>query len=147
MSTLTCKTFVLAAVENYMKEVRQDWGYEGVVMYFLDSKMNTIGLLKKKTTWYIIVRAIREKLRSYVSAKRAITVDDLKSNITKRLKQIQIWIGFDGECFEKWSMLSKQFVDWFVNALDTKKIVREDYYSKFPTLWYVKKIRSKTKET
>ena len=33
-------------------QVRQGYGYEGEVLYFLDSGLQTIGLLKKKTIWY-----------------------------------------------------------------------------------------------
>ena len=36
-------------------------------MYFINEKGNVIGLLKKKTAWYVLARAIREKARNAVS--------------------------------------------------------------------------------
>lgn len=38
-------------------------------MYFIDNQRNVIGLLKKKTIWYIICRAIREKVRNAFNSK------------------------------------------------------------------------------
>ena len=35
-------------------------------MYFINEKGNVIGLLKKKTAWYVLARAIREKARNAV---------------------------------------------------------------------------------
>ena len=47
-----------------MESVRRGYGYEGEVLYFLDDKNDTIGLLKKKTAWYVLARAVREKART-----------------------------------------------------------------------------------
>ena len=52
------------ALDERMKTIRQGYCYEGEVLYFLDSESTVIGLLKKKTIWYIVCRAIREKLRA-----------------------------------------------------------------------------------
>jgi hypothetical protein len=135
ISTVKCEKLALSEIDSYMVKVRQAVGYEGVVMYFLDSDMNTVGLLKKKTTWYIVIRAIREKLRSYLSPNRKCSVSELKHSIRKRLREIQNWIGFDDNYLTEWSMMSTNFADWFVTALNSKLIAREDFYSKFPTLW------------
>ncbi len=35
----------------FFQKTRKDYGYEGVVIYFLDINLNVIGILKKKTTW------------------------------------------------------------------------------------------------
>ena len=32
-------------------QIRQAYGYEGEVLYFLDEAQSVIGLLKKKTIW------------------------------------------------------------------------------------------------
>ena len=145
-------------VDDYLIKVRSDYGYEGVVLYFLDSDLNTIGLLKKKTTWYIIIRAIREKLRSYVSAKSTQTLEDLKQKvfdlrgefkvsilninyfslkkkISKRLKNIQAWIGFATEDLQKWQTLSFRFAEWFNDLFRNNRITHQDYSEKFPVLW------------
>ena len=45
-----------------MAQVRAGYGYEGEVLYFMDRGNHTVGLVKKKTSWYVLCRAIREKV-------------------------------------------------------------------------------------
>lgn len=116
-------------------QIRKDHGYEGDVLYFVDAELNVIGILKKKTTWYIIIRAIREKIRSYLNPKRNVTADLLEKNIAKRIKQIQTWIGFDDAYTANWINLATQFAKWFTYNYNSKKIDSEVFYSKYPTLW------------
>ena len=59
------------AVEERMVRVREGRDYEGEVLYFMDRDNNTVGLLKKKTTWYIMLRAIREKVSHVWSTYRS----------------------------------------------------------------------------
>ncbi|KAJ3110401.1 hypothetical protein HDU96_006644 [Phlyctochytrium bullatum] len=61
-------------------ETRRDWGNEGRVLYFLDETGNVIGLLKKKTVWYIAIRAIREKLKAYYQVDFAATDSESTSS-------------------------------------------------------------------
>lgn len=65
-------------MKMFEKQARKDHGHEGYVLYFLDSDENVIGLLKKKSVWYIIVRALREKLRFFISKRSNQTVDDVE---------------------------------------------------------------------
>ena len=67
MPTVDYEMVAMDALDDRMKSVRQGYGYEGEVLYFLDSDSTVIGLLKKKTIWYILCRAIREKLRGACS--------------------------------------------------------------------------------
>ena len=48
-----------ARAEERMERVRRDVGYEGEVLYFLDARDNVIGLLKKKTAWYVVLRCVQ----------------------------------------------------------------------------------------
>ena len=48
-----------ARAEERMEKVRRDVGYEGEVLYFLDARDNVIGLLKKKTAWYVVLRCVQ----------------------------------------------------------------------------------------
>jgi hypothetical protein len=62
------------------ERVRED--REGAVAYFLDADGRVIGLWKLKTAWYILVRAIREKvcaiyLSTSVSSFVAIMISDV----------------------------------------------------------------------
>ncbi len=97
--------------------------------------MNIIGILKKKTTWYIILRAIREKIRSFLSPNRNVSLADLQKNIAKRLNEIQNWIGFDDDYLNAWKELANHFAKWFAYCINTKKLDRDVFYNKYPTLW------------
>ena len=48
--------FLINWTKIHLMKVRRDMGYEGEVFYFLDCKDNVIGLLKKKTAWYVVLR-------------------------------------------------------------------------------------------
>ena len=76
------KRLAFKDTDDYLTKIRKDYGYEGVVLYFLDSDFNVIGLLKKKTAWYIIIRAVREKLRRHISPKNAESLDELKNRVS-----------------------------------------------------------------
>ena len=113
LSCVDVKIVPFEETEQYIETIRSDHGYEGVVIYFMDEKMNIIGILKKKTVWYIILRAIREKLRSFLSLKNNLTVKDLEKRIVTRLKDIQTWIGFDDNYFNEWKTIAVEFANWF----------------------------------
>ena len=75
-------------------KVRRDKGYEGEVFYFLDCKDNVIGLLKKKTAWYVVLRLVQrwptKWALGYVNSEALFTVNSnlqksYKSDITKGL--------------------------------------------------------------
>lgn len=81
---------------------------EGLVLYYL-IKDKTIGLTKVKTIWYIIVRAIREKIKCSVSYKKKKPLSDRINDIKTRLDEIQKWLGFCNKCLDKWKVCSFLF--------------------------------------
>ena len=85
MSCVDYSIISLNQIEDYLLKVRNDYGYEGCVLYFLDEDSNVIGILKKKTTWYIIIRAVREKLRSYLSNKSTTTLPQLEDKVSFKI--------------------------------------------------------------
>lgn len=135
LSCVEYSTITLNEIDDYLVKVRNDYGYEGSVLYFLDSDLNVIGILKKKTTWYIIIRAVREKLRNYLSNKSTTTLPQLKDKIKNRLVSIKNWIGFNDEDLNKWKHVCFEFVQWFDQKYHSNQISREDHASKFPVLW------------
>jgi hypothetical protein len=79
--------------------------YEGKVLYFLDSNENVFGVLKKKTAWYIILRALREKACSFCSPKNSHSAEDIKKKVTKRIAEIQDWLGYSDEYRKAWTVI------------------------------------------
>ena len=49
-------------LEDHINQIRCGYSYEGEVLYFMNSSNIVIGLLKKKTIWYIMCRVTREFL-------------------------------------------------------------------------------------
>ena len=55
METVNYHIIPTSKVEDEMNKIRRGYNTEGSVMYFVDGhKGNVIGLLKKKTAWYVI---------------------------------------------------------------------------------------------
>jgi hypothetical protein len=59
ISYIVPQVIPMSEYESKMAAVRRGYGYEGCVFYFLDGRNHVVGLLKKKTAWYIVCRAIR----------------------------------------------------------------------------------------
>ena len=54
METVNYDMIPTCKVEDEMNKIRREYNTEGSVMYFVDGhKGNVIGLLKKKTAWYV----------------------------------------------------------------------------------------------
>ncbi|XP_043223393.1 uncharacterized protein LOC122382292 isoform X3 [Amphibalanus amphitrite] len=107
---------VMNELPRVMQEVREGHGYEGKVLYFVDGNGKVVGVLKKKTVWYILLRALREKL-SYGLKKQSFK--ELKEGIKKRFREIQAWLCFDDEFLQNWLTLSFKFAEWLKNGPDT----------------------------
>ena len=139
-------------LDNRMNKIRHDYGYEGEVLYFLDSSENVIGLLKKKTAWYVVARAIREQAANALNAwnkKGASNYDPVGSEerMVKRLKAIKIWLDLSDDCLNSWLKIGKGFIKWIIRlAEEADKDSHEDkdktlsskdieLRSKFPRHW------------
>lgn len=72
MITIDYETIEADQGEARMDLVRQGYGSEGEVFYYVDNKGHVIGLLKKKTAWYILCRAIREKVGHLGNLKKKV---------------------------------------------------------------------------
>ncbi|GFR81552.1 actin-binding protein IPP-like, partial [Elysia marginata] len=105
LQTVIYETVPVVEIEARMKMIRQGYQYEGEVLYFLDASNNVMGLLKKKTIWYIICRAIREKARNAAIGNIKGTYSSSKSEhqIQKRLRDIQSWLGLNDEARSQWT--------------------------------------------
>ena len=112
--------------EARMEEVRAGYGYEGEVLYFMDADGCTVGLVKKKTAWYVVCRAIREKVNSATSQHRresragggAKQQDQLHlAKLDKRLGEIRAWLGLSPQQTLRWQQLGRGFLTWVMDQL------------------------------
>ncbi|KAL8589951.1 hypothetical protein ACOMHN_024038 [Nucella lapillus] len=129
----------VSEVESRMVQIRQGYQYEGEVLYFLDDGGSVIGLLKKKTIWYIVCRAIREKVRGAVSGKlKNNSKFSLGASIKKmerRLVDIQSWLGLEEDTLAAWQVLGVGFLRWSLSRADAGALRVDMVADKFPVLW------------
>ncbi|GFN89823.1 actin-binding protein ipp-like [Plakobranchus ocellatus] len=139
LQTVDYETIPVVEVKARMKMIRQGYQYEGEVLYFLDSRNRVMGLLKKKTIWYIICRAIREKARnaggSFMKDRGSFSIQKSENQVRKRLKDIQGWLGLSNEATLQWENLGIAFVKWTIESLETKKMGMEGIADVFPVNW------------
>ena len=112
------------------------YGYEGEVLYYLDSKGQVIGLLKRKTAWYVILRAIREKASSALAAFKkdpSMPASTQAQKAQKRLQEIKEWLGFSSEYLEQWIKLSDGFMTWIHTKFHKSEI--DQKRGVFPSIW------------
>eukprot|EP00092_Neocalanus_flemingeri_P011904 GFUD01012836.1.p1 GENE.GFUD01012836.1~~GFUD01012836.1.p1 ORF type:complete len:710 (+),score=159.73 GFUD01012836.1:83-2212(+) len=130
--------------EKRMNEIRTGYGYEGEVMYFLDENDATVGLLKKKTAWYIICRAIREKVSNASSTYKKNPGGWTKqlsnshlARIDKRIDEIRKWLELSDAEAQKWKVMGKDFQNWLISSItaDVNNMDKFPVRGKFPQLW------------
>jgi hypothetical protein len=131
--TIDYKVIEYSEFDEHVKEIHKATESEGEVMYFVDKDDVVIGLLKKKTVWYVIIRAIREKLRH--ALKHTLNVDKLNKTFHKKLVDTEDWLKFDD--FDNWYTIASSFFAWLhdqqsEHGIDT--ILRR-YNNEFPLLY------------
>ena len=122
-------------VEERDTMVRNQTQLEGEVYYFIDKYDNTIGLLKVKTEWYLLCRAIRQKtFWNMYGRHECHDPDKIKASIEKRIKEFLDWLPIKEDDLENWIDLGKKWVDWFQSEKE-KYPTRDDFSAKFPIIW------------
>ena len=129
----------------------------------MDKDNNTVGLLKKKTTWYIVLRAIREKVSHVWSTYRYRLMDIARplssiayfcfrknpggwnaslnsshlAKLDKRLDEIQRWLSLSDEDTRAWKMRGRAFQTWLVAKLLSRPgdLDKFSVRGNFPQLW------------
>ncbi|KAL7669377.1 hypothetical protein ACOME3_010034 [Neoechinorhynchus agilis] len=82
---------------------------EGDVIYYMDESFKTLGILKKKTIWYIVLRALREKTKSIKRLGSVGAVNAMKT----RIKDIAIWQKLTDQQQSSFSQVACDFLAWY----------------------------------
>jgi hypothetical protein len=120
--TISISESPLSDMDALFLRIRNAYGKEGAVLYFIDSDGQVIGLLKKKTMWYILVRAIREKSKGLASQYRKEKPKTKATPVTyaktvKRLKDIRRWLGFSEQQAEVCHQLNHSPTQSLTNSI------------------------------
>lgn len=121
-------TYPKSEVDAKCQEIVYGWNYEGAVLVLLNEKKEVVDLVKVKTWWYVLLRAIREKVRRVKETTDQETIQKLK----KRLKELKTSMTISEEYIEIFTNLGSKFVEWIIepgkNRMDLFK-------EKYPILW------------
>lgn len=128
------------------QSIRQTHGTEGSVVYYLNADNKVIGMVKKKSVWYILVRAFREKMKGLRSrVVRAVESNhldglekataDVKRSVRKMLRQKQEWLGFSERVKAAWEELGMRLCDWLVAQLRQRKLEPSEVGDMWPLVW------------
>lgn len=104
------KTFLKTRIEVLLEsfQTRGLTELEGYVFYYLNGN-KTIGLTKVKTAWYVMLRALREKVDQGFNSKKqkVVALQDKIAATHKRFRQIQTWIKFSNNYRNQWEVSSR----------------------------------------
>jgi len=139
LNTVDYSIISLGSLDEHLADIRSRYGVEGEVLFFLDNRRKTIGMLKKKSIWYIIVRAIRQKVQaacmSYSKNSEAFVRSTHVHKIEQRLKEIQQWLQLDDKTMSAWKHLAEKFLAFGVEQLQAKTFSVSEFTAYFPVHW------------
>ena len=133
-------------LSDFIKDARKEEEIEGYVLYYIRTDLNgheqTIGLEKIKTIWYVMLRALREKtIYAFTKGRKKDNwdINHAISSTDARYKNIQTWLKFSNEYYDRWHDLATSFLKWFnlcvtlqdEEQFDFAKIIRSDW----PIIW------------
>merc|ERR1712125_184332 len=84
---------------------------------------------KKKTVWYIFIRAIRAKMKNYLYQLKKVRSkgeknsvcenvhSKMKRKINMRFKDISRWLNLSDDFVAKWKVLANGMNDWLKNCI------------------------------
>ncbi|KAK1940770.1 hypothetical protein P3T76_007476 [Phytophthora citrophthora] len=148
-------------VEAALERSKSAYQHEGGVNLFLDEEAAVIGMQKHKSVWYVCLRAIREKAKTFCRtlyskkppkgrAKPLTPADALKigkESVQKRFQAIPGFLGISDEIANAYETLGEQFLEYlFEEELfhgvaegeeqeDKCKQVVRDVADLFPIVW------------
>lgn len=123
-------------VENSITKIRRETDYEGCVLYYL-IKDRTIGLLKVKTIWYIIMRGLQEK-DIFCTSEDGILKKPLPDMIEASKDLIENFhelLKFSEDYSNAWKKSVEAFINWLNEKMKIKKIPVVNIRENFRATW------------
>ena len=141
LSLPTARYSVIQLVDlpKELMSVRASKQSEGAVLYFMNSKQEVIGLMKFKSIWYIILRAVREIIKFHMSqiSKGRLKGNEAKTkgaeSIEKRFHRINNSLNLKPESYLAWREICTEFLKWVIDMTKFGKSV--SFSSNFPNMW------------
>ncbi|OQS06156.1 hypothetical protein THRCLA_01793 [Thraustotheca clavata] len=137
--------------KNVLSAIKSGYQTEGKVNLYIDNEGCVIGLQKFKTAWYVSLRAIREKSKSFLTSvlgkKKKLQVPDALAlshkQLYKRFGAIAKWLQLPKDKADQYCELGTAFISYIANvrlaACDgnptAQKSVQHEVTDLFPIVW------------
>ena len=121
-------------LNNVCQDIVRGWNVEGAVLILLDDKSNVVDFVKVKAWWYVLLRAIREKVRSVKSRENKAHTTAL---MIKRLRVLQNSMGISADFIECFLGLGINFIEWLCRKFPGSSVKEGPTYvvDNYPVLW------------
>jgi len=145
--TTTISEHSFAEQDNLFNDIRvHTYGKEGSVLYYANREGRVIGMMKKKTIWYIIVRAIREKAKGLIGSvtgkmKKGLEVDGeatlkkFANSLAQTMAQKRDWLKLSESTTNEWLNLANQFLGWLLPRIQAGEIEGVKFTNEYPLIW------------
>lgn len=144
--------FTAELYEQTLYDIKNSYQHEGAVNLFLDDAACVIGMEKFKTVWYVSLRAIREKAKSFCNRafpKRApkapvtpkSVLDNSKKQMQKRFDAIKAYLQITTEMVQTYCSLGDRFVEYLYEerlkgkSADAVQQAKREVADLFPVVW------------
>lgn len=121
-------------LDTALSESRFGADSEGYVFYGINSDGNVIHMYKRKTNWYVSLRAIRQRgiafligMHKSLKTKSEI-IKNGKKKVLCRIDEIQKWLKMSEEEVELYKNIGIRFIEYIAH----KEYTKEEIRNKFP---------------
>ncbi|KAF0700284.1 Aste57867_9192 [Aphanomyces stellatus] len=136
--------------KSVLQAIKRGYQTEGKVNLYVNGAGHVIGLQKYKTAWYVSLRAIREKAKSFLTnvlGKKQMAVGDAlvdsHKSIEKRFRAIRTFLGLSAASTDQYAALGKAFVTYIADVRLANcggsevamRTVQHDVVDLFPVVW------------
>lgn len=117
------------AFKQHVDEIRGMYNTEGVVCYMVKNS-KVFGMLKIKSAWYILSRAMRELVGKVQYSK--IEVGEFSDKVKRRFDEINKWLKLDENTISIWKDLCMKF-QGYISWIYYYK-TNDEYRAEYPQL-------------
>lgn len=123
-----CLLSVRNMLSSVINSTSKEWNSEGNVLYVMNGDFQVIQQIKVKTWWYVVLRAIREKIRSHLKNRTILWCQEqIKNRLMNISQEMYVPLSF----VKQFITLGEAFACWVIS--NESYIAR--FSSEYPLLW------------
>lgn len=128
----------LSDLSNALTTSRYGTESEGYVFYGIDAHGNVVHMYKRKTNWYVCLRAIRQRVIAFLISMEKSTkskseiIENGKKRVIGRIDEIQEWLMMSDEEIIIYKDIGCKFIEYV--AIHKDGFTRDVIRNKFPLI-------------